>query len=213
MKIFFKALRNGGFFYNYRLPNFAAMQQVKWLIKKYFSTWLYKRQTSHEAFEKLLAGISRSQSPGAAAADLFTYHGEDGIIQFLIRNLKSVSPAFADVGSGDCIKSNCATLALHKKWRGTFIDANTKVLAIGKRFYKRLLKKDVQRLHFQHAYVTPENINQLLSDAGVVGDIGLLSIDIDGNDFWIWKAITVIRPKIVVIEAKVEFGLQNIVVP
>ena len=45
------------------------------------------------------------------------------------------------------------------------------------------------------------------------GKIGLLSIDIDGNDYWIWDSLEIIRPAIVVIEAKVEFGMKSIVVP
>ena len=48
--------------------------------------------------------------------------------------------------------------------------------------------------------VTAENINDLLSQAGFVGDVDLLSIDIDGNDYWVWKAIEVAQPRVVVIE-------------
>jgi len=53
----------------------------------------------------------------------------------------------------------------------------------------------------------------LIGGAGFRGEIGLLSIDIDGNDYWIWDAIDVISPKVVVIETHNEFGLNNIVVP
>jgi hypothetical protein len=61
--------------------------------------------------------------------------------------------------------------------------------------------------------ITRENINQLLIEACVPPEIDFMSIDIDGNDYWIWDAITVTTPKVVIIETHIEFGLRNIVVP
>ena len=37
-------------------------------------------------------------------------------------------------------------------------------------------------------------------------DIGILSIDIDGNDYWIWNEIEVIKPDIVIIEYNARLG-------
>jgi hypothetical protein len=56
-------------------------------------------------------------------------------------------------------------------------------------------------------------VNEIIQDAGYNGPIGLLSIDIDGNDYWVWDAITVIDPQVVIIETHNEFGMNNIVVP
>ena len=53
---------------------------------------------------------------------------------------------------------------------------------------------------FNHAWVTVENVNDLILDSVVQGPIDLLSIDLDGMDYWVWKAITVIEPQVVVIE-------------
>jgi len=61
--------------------------------------------------------------------------------------------------------------------------------------------------------VNRENVNQLIESAGFKGEIGLLSIDIDGNDYWVWDAISVVDPKVVIIETHNEFGLNDIVVP
>jgi hypothetical protein len=58
----------------------------------------------------------------------------------------------------------------------------------------------------RQAFVTAENINGLLKEAGLVGKIGLLSIDIDGVDYWVWQAITAIDPAVVVIEYNATFG-------
>lgn len=99
---------------------------------------------------------------------------------------------------------------IHQNWKGIFIDADEKQLSIGKRFYKKSGKKI---LYFKNSFVKQDNVNDLIIQSGCKGRIGLLSIDIDGNDFWIWNAIEVIKPVIVIIEAKVEFGLRNVVVP
>ena len=146
-----------------------------------------------------------------ASFDLFTYHGEDGILLYLIKQVHNAPTYFVDIGAGDCIKGNCTNLAVHFGWTGLFIDMDGEKLSKGRKFYNRL-KPDSPPV-FLEAKVTPANINQLISEAHLPGEIGLLSIDVDGNDYWIWKAIDLVRPKIVVIEAKVEFGLRDIVVP
>jgi hypothetical protein len=61
--------------------------------------------------------------------------------------------------------------------------------------------------------ITRENVNQLLTKAPVPPEIDFMSIDIDGNDYWVWDAISVTSPKVVIIETHLEFGLKNIVVP
>ena len=66
---------------------------------------------------------------------------------------------------------------------------------------------------FACEYVKAENINQIISRHGIQGEIDLLSIDIDGNDYWVWKAIECVQPRIVIIETHIEFGHNNIVVP
>jgi hypothetical protein len=48
--------------------------------------------------------------------------------------------------------------------------------------------------------VTVANINAILEQGGMTGEIDMLSIDIDNKDYWVWKAIDVIRPRLVVIE-------------
>ena len=60
-----------------------------------------------------------------------------------------------------------------------------------------------------HSWITRENVNTLISDAGLEREIGLLSIDIDGNDYWIWEAISVCEPLVVVIEYNSLFGAKR----
>jgi hypothetical protein len=193
------------------------MQALKYFIKRNFGNWVYRYQKAvarkmemEQCLEKLSAKPLNNLSD--ASYDVFTYHGEDGILFYLLHQLKNVPATFVDIGSGDCIKGNCANLAIHFGWSGVFIDMNKKQLAIGKSFYKNSSKKGIV-IHFVEAEVTAGNINQLLQVYTAGKRTGLLSIDIDGNDYWIWKAIEVIQPEIVLIEAKVEFGYKSMAVP
>ena len=172
------------------------MLLVKTWIKRNFSEWIYyrnKRPGRKSETDNWLNDLCRRQISKLSDSSYnnFTYHGEDGILLYLLRQIKDVPNVFVDIGAGDCIKSNCANLAVHYGWDGVFIDKNDKQIAIGKRFYHTMIVRG--------------------RDMG--GEIGLLSIDVDGNDYWIWEAIKVIKPRIVVIEAKVEFGTRNVIVP
>ncbi|HEX2608721.1 MAG TPA: hypothetical protein VHK91_15165 [Flavisolibacter sp.] len=189
------------------------MRQLKKWIKRYFSGWLYRKALQPARFQALASRVASATSVRDAAGDLFTYHGEDGIIQYLLNQVTDIPPVFVDIGAGDCIKGNCATLAVHQQWKGLFIDADPFQIGTGRSFYARVLPAAQKRLQFLARYARPDTINNLLLKSGLEGAVGLLSIDIDGNDYWIWEALDVIQPMLVVIEAKVEFGLHNVVVP
>jgi hypothetical protein len=120
---------------------------------------------------------------------------------------------FIEIGSDDGVNSNCANLYFNFGWRGLFIDGNPKSIRRGKKFYDKYPHSWFYKPKFVCAKVTCENINELIESNGFKEEIGLLSIDIDGNDYWIWNAIDVTSPQVVIIETHNEFGLENIVVP
>lgn len=138
---------------------------------------------------------------------VFSQWGEDGIIQFLTRNVAIRRKTFVEFGVENYVESNTRFLLVHNNWSGLVIDSNKDHI----RFIKRdpiSWKHDLQAVcEFVHA----ENINKILADNGTTGDIGLLSIDVDGNDYWIWEAIDVSTPAIVVIEYNYRFGPERAV--
>ena len=143
---------------------------------------------------------------------LFSNRNEDGIILKLITALNINNGFFIDIGSNDCINSNCANLAFNFNWNGVFIDADKSLLKIGERNYK-LFKSD-SKFKFVEAFLYPENINEIvLNNIDKNTEVDFASIDIDGNDFAIWQALDCVRPKIVVVENKIEYGKYDIVIP
>src|SRR5690606_34346554 len=58
----------------------------------------------------------------------------------------------------------------------------------------------------KRAFITRENINDLIREEEFKGEIGLLHIDIDGNDYWVWKELHIVDPIILIIEYNSVFG-------
>jgi hypothetical protein len=144
---------------------------------------------------------------------VFSQFDEDGKLLFIFAALGIPVGTFIDIGSGDGVNSNCANLALNFGWTGVFIDGNGENIRRGESFYASHPDSWAYPPKFVHAMVRRENINEILRKADAPPEPELMSIDIDGNDYWIWDAIECVTPKVVIIETHIEFGLRNIVVP
>jgi hypothetical protein len=136
---------------------------------------------------------------------VFSQFGEDGIIQFLLRRIGSVPKRFVEFGVEDYREANTRFLLLNDYWQGLVIDGSAANV------------QDIHRsgicwarsLTALHSFVTTKNINDLITQTGFSGDLGLLSVDIDGNDYWVWDAITCVNPVIVICEYNSIFGWRR----
>lgn len=141
---------------------------------------------------------------------VYSQWGEDGIIEWLCAHVPLPDTRFVEFGVENFREANCRFLMHNRNWKGLVMDGDEKNIA----------HLQQQALYWMHdltakgAFVSSENINSLLEDAGFVGSVGILSIDVDGNDYWIWKSIDVIDPAIVICEYNAILGDQRrIVVP
>ena len=144
---------------------------------------------------------------------IFSQYEEDGILLFIFAVIGSTNKTFVDIGSNDGVNSNCANLAINLDWHGLFIDGDKTAIDRGQYFYKRYPSPWAYPQKFICQNITTDTINEVIKNAGFIGEVGLLSIDIDGNDYFIWKALEIIKPQVVIIETLVEFGNHNIVFP
>lgn len=144
---------------------------------------------------------------------VFSQFEEDGLLLYIFALIGMDSKVFVEIGSDDGVNSNSANLYFNFGWRGLFIDGNKTSINRGKNFFGKYPHPWFHQPHFTHAMVRADNVNDLILKAGIEGEIGLLSIDIDGNDYWVWDAIDCINPQVVIIETHNEFGMENIVVP
>lgn len=133
---------------------------------------------------------------------VFSQGGEDGIIQHLIRHIAITKKIFVEFGVENYTESNTRFLLTNDNWAGLVIDGsatNVDYIKSDDIYWRFNLKAE-------NAFITRENINDLIQRNGIEGDIGLLSIDIDGNDYWVWEAIDVVTPSIVIVEYNYRFG-------
>jgi hypothetical protein len=134
---------------------------------------------------------------------VYSQNDEDGIIQEIFNRIGVTNKTFVEFGVQDGLESNCHYL-LFNGWNGLWIEGNKKYFKkLQKCFEKPLATK---RLTAINAFITAENINKLIGENGKInGEIDLLSIDIDGNDYWIWEKINCISPRVVIIEYNAKF--------
>jgi len=134
---------------------------------------------------------------------VFSQSDEDGIIEEIFNRVKTTNKTFVEFGVQNGLESNCHYL-LHKGWNGLWIEGDGKaVKEIHQLFKKPIANK---RLTILKAFIDKDNINALISDqGGIKGEIDLLSIDIDGNDYWVWEAINCVNPRVVIIEYNAKF--------
>jgi len=93
-----------------------------------------------------------------------------------------------------------ANLILNHGWWGFLFDGDRRNVDRGREFFGSARDTWLYPPRFNQAWITAENVNDVIRGAGVEGDIDLLSLDIDGMDYWVWKAIECIRPRVVVCE-------------
>lgn len=140
-----------------------------------------------------------------AEFQVFSQWGDDGIIQYLINNIEIENKYFIEFGVENYTESNTRFLLMNNNWSGLVMDGSEKQIDF--------IKKDSiywkYDLTAKAAFITVENINELIKENGITGNIGLLHIDIDGNDYWVWKAINVISPDIVIIEYNSVLGIKK----
>lgn len=147
---------------------------------------------------------------------IYSQSGEDGIIDFLIDRLglddkekllkKHIYPkAFIEFGVQNYTESNTRFLYKKRKWKGLVIDSNINNI--------NYIKKDqiywIGDLEAKHEFITADNINSIIKEWLInkkIDNVALLSIDIDGVDYFIWDSISCIKPAILIIEYNALLG-------
>lgn len=192
------------------------VQRVRELTDVYVRGLLTISRQVHDA--KILAAkalISQTALAGtlddirAAEFKVFSQFGEDGIIQYLIRQVQvpAQSRTFVEFGVESYDEANTRFLVLNDNWRGLIMDGSSSNM-------RRVRNSSIYWRHnivAVDAFIDADNINSLIKDAGFSGEIGLLSVDIDGNDYWVWEKIDVVNPIIVVAEYNSVFGSRHAV--
>ncbi len=175
-------------------------------IKEYlYSSFIYESEMHKLMLGKILSNqVAALNVKGIHEAEfqVFSQFGDDGIIQWLINNLEIPNKTFIEFGVEDYRESNTRFLMMNNNWSGFVMDASNKNInkLKAKYYYWR------HDLNAEAIFITRDNINLIIANQKFTEDVGLLHIDLDGNDYYIWKAITVIKPIVVIVEYNSLFG-------
>jgi hypothetical protein len=122
---------------------------------------------------------------------VYSQHGEDGILDALFRTIGTTNRYYVEFGVGDGSERNSRLLAERHGWHGLLMDGGF----------------DDPRINLHREFITAENINDLFAKYGVPEEFDLLSIDVDGNDYWVWQRLSErYRPRVIVAEYNANLG-------
>lgn len=204
----------------------SSLEEFCWkLRRKYFPPEIkYGRNDSDMTLRARMANPIFLERYGFR---VYSQFDEDGVIEEIFRRIGCGCKTFVEFGVQDGLESN-AHFLLHKGWSGLWLEGNKKHCKKIKKLFAKPIAEE--RLEVRNTFVTAENINQIISEyllslartresnvsmgggGGVTmtlqlynDALDLLSIDIDGNDYHVWKAVKCAKARVVVIEYNSKF--------
>lgn len=185
------------------------------MIRRLLNFFNFKKKNINSELQDLKLSIGQIQSKLNTSSleknikkkefKVFSQWGEDGIIDYLISNLDIENKTFIEFGVENYSEANTKFLLLNRNWSGFVIDSS----------YENVQNIKKNELYWKYSltakseFITKENVNSALGESNFDKNLGLLSIDVDGNDYWIWEQIKDIDPSIVVIEYNSRFGKEK----
>ena len=181
---------------------------IKKIKERIFSSLFHESEMQKLMLGKILSNQVKAIKGGKIQDfefSVFSQFGDDGIIQWLVHNLDIPNKTFIEFGVEDYRESNTRFLMMNDNWSGFVMDgSNENINRLKSQYY--YWRHD---LAAQSVFITRDNINPLIEAQDFSSDVGLMHIDLDGNDYYIWKAINVINPIIVIVEYNSLFGLDR----
>jgi hypothetical protein len=149
----------------------------------------------------------QARTPGAPPLTLrdvefrtFSQNGEDGALRYIFSLIGTTNRQVVEICAGNGVECNAANLLINHGWQGLLVEGDERNANFARDMYSLFQDTFVRQPTVVRSWVTAENVNDLISSHGFSGEIDLLSLDIDGIDYWLWQAMTVVKPRVVVVE-------------
>jgi hypothetical protein len=161
------------------------------------------------ALGKLLSENSKNKRQIDSLSDVefkvFSQWGDDGIIQWLVNHIDFPNKTFMEFGVSHYREATTRFLLMNNNWSGFVMDgsaANVEKITNSEYYtnYELIAKA---------AFIDADNVNSLLLSSNFEKEVGILHIDLDGNDYWIWRKIEVVSPIVVILEYNSVFGIDR----
>lgn len=134
---------------------------------------------------------------------------EDGILHFIFSIIGVTNKKCVEICASNAQECNTINLILNHYWTGLLFDGNKTNVDRGKAWLSTHRKSYVNIPKFLCEWITTSNINNLLVDNGFGGEIDLLSLDVDGVDYWLLEAIKEVSPRVIVLEYQQHLGPER----
>lgn len=160
-------------------------------------------------YRELVAAGRPLPSLRDAEMRFYSQNGEDGIVQLLLAAVGTETRKTVEICAGDGVECNSANLIVTHGWTGLLVDGGDELVTRGRRFYEDNAETWYWPPTLLQSWVTRDNVNALVHGAGFSGDVDVLTIDLDGVDYWIWEALDVVRSRIVIVEYNAGWGPEE----
>ncbi len=142
----------------------------------------------------------------------YSQSDEDGLLLYIFSHIGFTNKICVDMAFNSPYGANTTNLILNWGFMGLLVEG--KDIEESKRFFESHRDTWVFPPKVIKAWITDKNVNDLCKDNGITGEIDLFSLDMDSVDFWVWKALSVIQPRVVVVEIQPVWGAnRSVTVP
>ncbi|MFH0898527.1 MAG: hypothetical protein V1855_03035 [bacterium] len=151
-------------------------------------------------YKQLLAEKKPLPKTSDVGFRVFSQNDEDGILQYLFALIGTTNKKCVDIAFASPHGSNVTNLLCNCGWTGLLVCGDEHEVVLANKFFSSHPDTFIYPPQVIHQWITAENINEILEKNGYAGEIDLLSLDIDGVDYWVWKKLEIIQPRVVIIE-------------
>lgn len=147
----------------------------------------------------------------------YSQNDEDGILLYIFALIGTTNRFCIELAAGDGIECNSANLILNHGFTGLLFEGDTPSVERGKAFYARQAATAYFQPRFANCWIMRENIDETIQThllPGAVpasGEVDLLTVDVDGNDYWILEAIRCVVPRVIAVEFNAVWGAERAV--
>lgn len=129
---------------------------------------------------------------------VYSQNDEDGLLLYIFSLIGFTNKICVDMAFASPYGANTTNLICNWGFSGLLIEGSDVTESVN--FFTRHKDTFVYRPKIIKAWITAENVNDLCKRNNIEGEIDLFSLDLDGVDYWVWKSLNVIRPRVIILE-------------
>jgi hypothetical protein len=189
------------------VKKYRARRAFKWLKKRCIPAGVRAAKVRRKWRRKDRKDWPPANADPAAGIGQYEYsylsqNGEDGIIRFLFAEIGFETRRFVEFGFG-AVQCNSLRLMLQEGFTGLLMDGSRENCDF---FNIAARKLNIEDVEAHCTFLDRDNLNQTIIDHAISGEIDFLSLDVDGNDYWLWERLECVSPRVVCIEYNAGIG-------